>query len=362
MKILILSANTGGGHNATANAIGAELRQRGEEYAIADAIAFISPRISELVSLGHSYVYRKLPRLFGIGYRYEERHPTRFLYARCAKGADALWERLRAEAFDAVICVHVFAAMMMTEVRRRTKCPTPAYFVATDYTCSPGVSETRMDGYFIPHPMLRGEFIRSGISADRLFATGIPVGEAFCDTDDKDRMRRALRLPTDGKVLLLSCGSMGCGRLEKNARKLASQLDKDTTLIVLCGKNEELYAALLPHAGERLRVLRFTEHVATYMAAADMYLTKPGGLSTSEAIAKRLPMLLVDAVPGLETRNFDFLIGRGVACGARKWGEVATLVNRLLREDGVRQAQIEAMERFGGRSAAQDVCAHVLEE
>ena len=210
MRVLILSANTGGGHNSTARSVAEQLERMNAEYEIADTLAFISERVSGFISWGHSYVYRKLPKLFGIGYRFEEKHPVRFMYDQCARGAEALQKKLTDEHFDAVICVHVFSGLMMTEIRKRYNNRVPAYFVATDYTCSPGVSEMQLDGYFIPHRMLLGEFVRNGnVAADKLFATGIPVRRDFYEPHDKKEARRALGLPEDGNVVLLSCGSMG---------------------------------------------------------------------------------------------------------------------------------------------------------
>lgn len=163
MKILILSANTGGGHNAAAHAIAARLQAHGATCEIIDTLAFISPQFSSLISHGHDYLYRHHPHLFGIGYCYEEHHTPRLICRQCARGADALGEKLRLGGFDAVICVHVFAGLMLSALRRRHVETPPAYFVATDYTCSPGVSEMCLDGYFIPHPLLMREFIRHGL-------------------------------------------------------------------------------------------------------------------------------------------------------------------------------------------------------
>ena len=322
MKVLILSANTGGGHNATARALAEQFEEMKVESEMVDALALISERVSDFISRGHAYVYRRLPKLFGAGYRFEEKHTPRFIYDQCARGARALWTTLCNGFYDAVICVHVFSGMMMTEVRARYGSRTPTYFVATDYTCSPGVSELKMDGFFIPHRMLLGEFIRNGVSANRLHALGIPVGSAFHRVEDQRKARRALRLSEEGRVVLLSCGSMGCGRLEKAALLLSRNLPNDTTLVVLCGKNQKTYHALLPYAGGRLRVLPYTNQVALYMSASDVYITKPGGLTTTEAIAKGLPMIVVNVVPGLESRNYDFLIESNVAVGAKSWRQV----------------------------------------
>ncbi len=362
MRVLILSANTGSGHNSTARALAEQLEHLGAEYEIADTLAFISERVSEFISWGHSYVYRRLPRLFGFGYRFEEKHSPRFIYDKCAKGAAALQKKLEEEHFDAVICVHVFSGLMITELREKYHNSIPAYFVATDYTCSPGVSEFKLDAYFIPHRMLLGEFVRSGLRADKLFATGIPVSSAFHEEITEADARKALGLSTEGKVVLLSCGSMGCGKLDKNAVALFRRMPEDATLVVLCGKNDKTYEALRVHANDRLRVLQFTDQVPLYMSAADVYITKPGGLTTSEALAKRLPMIFIDAVPGLETHNYDFLIGNGVACGAKSWRQINVLVQKALRDSDGLQKQIETMKRFTHHNAAELICRRVHDD
>ena len=361
MRVLILSANTGGGHNSTARALADQLERLGAEYEIADTLAFISETVSDFISWGHSYVYRKLPRLFGIGYRFEEKHPPHFIYEQCAKGADALHKKLTDGNFDAILCVHVFSGLMVTALREHFHLMTPAYFVATDYTCSPGVSEMKLDGYFVPHRMLFGEFVRNGIRADKMFATGIPIGAEFYQRIDRTQARRMLGLPEDRRIVLLSCGSMGCGRLNKNALTVAQHLPSDAMLIVLCGKNEKSYEELSPLASERMQVLGFTDRVSAYMSAADLYITKPGGLTTTESIAKRLPMVLIDAVPGLETRNYDFLLGNGVATGAKNWRQVTAMVQKFMKNTALGEKQTEAMKRFTSHNAAELICRHVLQ-
>lgn len=362
MRVLILSANTGGGHNSTARALVEQLQKLNIEYEVADTLAFISEKVSDFISWGHSYVYRKHPRLFGFGYRFEEKHPPRFIYEQCAKGSDALQKKLVSGGYDAVICVHVFSGMMMNEVRERFSNHVPAFFIATDYTCSPGVSEQKLDGYFIPHRMLLGEFVRNGdIPADKLFTTGIPIGSRFYEMEDKREARRALGLPEEGSIVVLTCGSMGCGKLEKSARFLFRHMPSRSTLVVLCGSNEKTYRELSPYASDRFHVLGFTDQMPKYMSAADVYITKPGGLSTSEAIAKRVPMIFINAVPGVETRNFEFLVEQGVAIGAKNWIQVVSHVQKALRDPDSLNEQIAAMETFTTHNAAEQICRHVVD-
>lgn len=360
MRILILSANTGGGHNSTADALAEQLLRMNADCEITDALSMISEKASHFISWGHSYVYRKLPKLFGTAYRFEEKHPPQKIYDYFAKGAVALQEKLLSEYFDAVICVHVFAAMMMTEVRRRFDSRIPNYFVATDYTCSPGVASLDADGFFIPHRMLFGEFVRATLPVNKLYATGIPVHSEFYERIDPVSARRELGLREDRKTVLLSCGSMGCGKLERHALELANRLPNDVTLVVLCGKNEELANDLNRFASDTFVVVGFTKYIPLYMSAADVYLTKPGGLMTTEAVAKRLPMVFIDAVPGCETRNFDFLTQMRVAEGAKNWKQAISKVTWLLDHPDVIAQQKANMDSFHAGIAAEQICRCVL--
>ena len=328
MKILILSANTGNGHNAAARALSEQLAKMGATFETVDALSLISPRTSCFISAAHSYLYRHHPHLFGIGYRYEERHRPRLICKQCARGAASLEALLKSNHFDAVITVHVFAALMLTALRRLGVQTPPAYFVATDYTCSPGVSEMEMDGYFIPHALLTEEFLRAGIDHSRLFPVGIPISARFYEPGDRNALRRDLQIEPDAPVVLLSCGSMGCGKLERQTRAIASALPQNALLLVLCGHNQRLLRALQANADSGIRPIGFTDRVDAYLSVADLYITKAGGLSVTEALATKTPMICVDVIRGLETRNFDFLVQNGAAEGVRRWNALPDLIRR----------------------------------
>ena len=362
MRVLILSANTGGGHNSCAAALTEQFAHMRVECETLDALSMISEKTSSFISWGHSYVYRRMPRLFGTAYRFEERHQPQGLYEYFAKGAVHLQEKLLSEHFDAVICVHVFAGMMMTEIRRCFQNRIPSYFVATDYTCSPGVSTLDVDAFFIPHRMLFGEFVRKEIAADKLFATGIPVREAFFDPFDGREARRILGIGEAQRVILLGCGSMGCGNLGRHALELAKKLPSDVTLVVLCGKNEELVRDLGRFSSDTLRVVGYTKEIPLYMSASDIYLTKPGGLTTTEAIAKRLPMVFVEAVPGCETRNLDFLSSIGVGEKTRNWNQAISKTISMVLSDGMLEKQKEQMAHFHAGNSGRSICRYILKQ
>ena len=318
MNILILSCNTGQGHNSAAKAIKDYFESLGISCDIKDALAYWSEKNSKIISKGHIFIYRNLHKLFGIGYKFEENHPPRdddtsIMYDLVTKGCRELTIDIKSSDYSYIICTHVFSAMMMTKIRRSGLCDLPTFLTATDYTCSPGVGETEVDGYFIPHADLLGEFLSAGINKSKIIPSGIPVNPKFYDKNSKEYARGMLKLPENKKTVLLMCGSMGCGPIKQLAELLPKVMPQNTHLIAICGSNRRLYTSLIKEQNPNITVVGYTSRVPIYMDAADIILTKPGGLSSTEAAVKHLPMIFIDAVPGCETRNLDFFISHKFA-------------------------------------------------
>ena len=333
MKFLILTCNTGGGHNSTAAAISEYFTRQGMACVTMDCLDFLSPAKAKIVSEGHVLLYRKAPRLFGVGYRFEENHIPRYLRTQCEACADEFYETVRQVGCDAVINVHVFPALIMTAAVKQYNLSLPGYFVATDYTCSPGVSCADMDAYFIPHQELTKEFVQCGVPGDRLAVTGIPVRECFCRSLPQAEARKKLGLTETGRVALLACGSMGAGPMEELTQLLDQQMQPEDQLVVICGTNDKLLEKLeKDKLSDCVRLLGFTQDMDLYMDAADLMLTKAGGLTTSEAIMKRLPLVYINVIPGLEIRNIDFMVRHGCAVTAETPEELAVLACELLQD------------------------------
>lgn len=339
MRFLILSCNTGEGHNSAAKAIKEYFEKMGEVCEIKDALSFWSPEKSRIICKGHVFLYRNIPKLFGIGYRFEENHPPKkgkesIVYELMKNGCKSLLKILKKADYDAVICTHLFSAMMMTELRKNDKYIIPTYFVATDYTCYPCTNESSVDGYFIPHKQLTDEFIKGGISKERLIPSGIPVKSTFYDKILPENAKYKLHLPLDKKIVLLMCGSMGCGPIKTLTEELPQMLPEDAHLAVICGNNRKLYNKLNKDGhSENVSVVGYTTRVSLYMDAASLILTKAGGLSSTEAAVKGLPMIFVDAVPGCETKNLDFFKSNGFADTATDGYDLSRLVCSYLKDD-----------------------------
>ncbi len=352
MKLLILSANTGEGHNSAAKALEEYFTARGHLCRIQNGLHFMPRTKGELISRGHVFFYRKLPRVYGIGYRFEELQSQRQPYQKSLRHLRRkrhiprkrpdLKAFLEAGGYDAVICCHVFVARLVSILRRQEEISIPCFFLATDYTCSPGVNQLDMDAWFIPHAGLVPEFAAHGIPADKLIPCGIPVRDEFCIRGDKADARQELGLPQDKKIAVLSCGSMGAGPMGRLALLLAATTPSDSLLIAICGNNRKLEKRLKKiYRGKKLVVKGFVERMSTYLDAADLFLTKPGGLSTTEAMHKGLPLMLINVAPGCETRNMEFLTKLGCAASANGMISLARLTADTLKSGG----DLEALTR-----------------
>ena len=362
-KILILSADTGKTYHSVTDALTEQLALLNIPFDVVDAL-IMSPETGDaLARWGKSRLYRRVSRLLGRGFSITEDHAAKRLYRLCSIGADTLHAALSEEDYAAVICPHVYSGMMMTEVRRRYGDTPPFYFVATDYSCAIGLSALNADGYFVPHRMLFGDFIRCGIGADRLYACGIPTRACFSAPHPgkgKTELRRALGLPTDGPLVLLRAGNLIAPvKTAKHILELSAALSDDTILAILCGQDERLRAELLPHESDRLRILSFEVPVEQYLLAADLVVGKPRGIPVTEALVSGLPPVLLRELPGTEARNLAFLAEEEVAVGCSNWKELARTVRELLADPEARKKLVKAIGAFAVPDAAEQICRAV---
>lgn len=320
-NVLILSCNTGQGHNSCAAAVKEYFEDRNVDCEIRDALEFVSKGFSKFISWGHSFMYRHIPSLFEWGYSYSLEHQEIFheqsgIYACLDKGAKPLYHYIDEKHFDTVICTHVFSAIMLTDIQKNYPVKIQTAYVATDYGCHPGLDRCMIQQYFVPTEEIKKKLMDYGISEEQIALAAIPVRKYFI-SGEKDAKQK-LHIETENKHLLVMCGSMGCGPIPSIMNQLAQKLPENVEVSVLCGTNQRLYRKLKNRykRDSRIHVVSFTDEVPLYMDAADLYLTKPGGISVSEAAEKRLPMVLVDAVAGCERCNLEFFTQLGAAVTA----------------------------------------------
>lgn len=368
MNTLILSCNTGQGHNSCAAAIKEYYDHLGQPCAVEDALAFISEGISAFISWGHSTVYRHLPWLFRLGYRWTEQNPAVLrahspVYKLLTKGTGKLYSYLCDHSIDAVICAHPFAALMMTELFKQHPGCVASANLATDYVCHPGVHDTALDLYFIPDAALAPSFESPGIRPEQIIPSGLPVRQMFYTARPMPDAKHLMGVPEERKHLVMMCGSMGCGPMKRLSRQITRQMGPEVTLSIVCGTNHRLHRHLTRRyrADRRVQVLGYVEDMSALMDSAEVCLTKPGGISTTEAAVKALPMVLINAVSGCERYNLSYFTALGGAKTGAGVKALARTALELLNSPEEQRKMRASLAPMGERNAAEIIYTRMKE-
>jgi processive 1,2-diacylglycerol beta-glucosyltransferase len=231
----------------------------------------------------------------------------------------------------------------------------------TDFVVHPFWIYKNIDAYAVATPEMRAALIAKGIEPDRVHIDGIPVQAAFGDrTRSRAQVRAALGLDPQRPVVMVMGGGLGLGPIGASVRAL-TELGRDLTAVVIVGRNEALRRRVEESARTvpfEMRALGFVDTVADYMRASDVLLTKPGGLTSSEALSAELPMILVKPLPGQEERNARYLIGRGAALRAGR--DLAATVARVLDESTCSDALQLGMAELRKPDAARSIAERII--
>lgn len=362
MEALILTCSTGGGHNAAAYATAEELSMRGHNVKVMDPYTLVGEIVAKAVGGTYVRLVQISPRMFGIVYKmgdvYRKLPIKSPIYAINGLLAKRLDRYFRENKTDVVICTHVFCAEMLSYMRNKGMTTPKVIYATTDYTCIPFTEETNCDYYILPSSDLYDEYICRGVPKEKLLPYGIPIRRAFRDGSKKEDARKTLGMDMNSEYIILSGGSIGAGKLRSAIRVLAPCLGQENKrLIVLCGNNIRLYEHLNEKYGsnERIQILKSTSDMPAYIHACDIFIGKPGGLSSTEAASARVPIIFISPIPGCETCNCDFFTERGMALAVKEiHGQLIPSIRRLETETA-RQKMARQQEKYITGRAAEDI-------
>ncbi len=352
MRVLILSCATGEGHNSAAKAIQEYFQMQNIACDVADTLSLVSPAFSQTAS--DIYIFSTRTRLFKLLYEagtmvsgHRSKSPVYFankLY--CGK----LLEYIKENDYDTVICTHLFPAEALTALIRSKKLPAITVFIMTDYTCIPFVEETQLDYYVIPHDHLTEECVKKGLAREKILPFGIPVKQTFYTSRSKTRIRMECqqlfgeRINENEKWLLMMSGSMGFGNLKDLVKQIIGECGMNVELFLVCGNNTKLQQTLIKEFSchENITILGFTDRISELMDACDVLFTKPGGLSSTEAAAKKIPIIHTAPIPGCETKNAEFFHYHGMSYSSSDISEQVKQALRLCDDQPYRNKMIDS--------------------
>ena len=358
MKILILSSNNGGGHNSAAKALQEEANGRNIPCTVIDAMIFLSPKQSEEMEKIHTGAALHAPSLFEAGNRMAVRLERKIHYTNRAqvRAVEHLKQFVLSNQFDTIIATQVFAAILLTEMRKRTTEKLLTCFVVTDYCYIPFTAMTNLDAYILPHPDVVPAYSQN-VGEHLFLPYGIPVSKQFVVDHKRTDACLKLGIDPDKKMVLVLSGSMGFGDVKTICRELMKTLAGTANVYVLCGRNKQLYQELadLSCENESLHPVEYVDCVGTYLDASDVVLSKPGGLSATEISVKGKPLIFTKPIPGWEEENVRFFTTRGMAFVGESPAELAELSQKLISDAVICSQMIENQKKHTNGHAAGEI-------
>jgi processive 1,2-diacylglycerol beta-glucosyltransferase len=329
---------------------------------VVDSYKYAALVVSRVVSDGYLQMVKTIPQMYRYIYDRAERATEvgRFRLWAHQFTADNLRALILRERPDAVVCTHAFPCGAMAEYKRRFGDAPPVVAIVTDFAVHGFWIHRNIDGYVVATEAMRDALLARHVRPERISVTGIPVRPEFAPTSEpRDALRERLDLPRDRFVALLMGGGLGIAPLERMLRTLDA-VSVPLAAVVVAGRNARIEQRLTRAAeavNYPVRTLRFVENIYDYMHAADVLVTKPGGLSTSEALVARVPLVLSKPLPGQEERNARVLAGAGAAVRTSRVDDLPTAIERLLKDRAQREEMIEAARRLGRPNAADDAAS-----
>jgi processive 1,2-diacylglycerol beta-glucosyltransferase len=367
-RILILSTSAGTGHVRCAQALEKAFAAdpRAGEVRHVDALDYTNQAFRDLYSKLYMKLVRDAPHLLGWAYRASDEpwkgEAARLQFDRLNTGP--LVKLIKKFDPHITVCTHFMPAGIISHLLGKSALTTRHAIVVTDMDCHAMWLTRHFQRYFVALEETRAHLEAIGLPGALVSVTGIPIDPIFARPVDRAAVRREFGLAPDKTTLLLSAGALGVGPTELIVERL-KHLRHDAQTIVVCGRSEEVQARVSKAAGangKRFAILGYTDRMHDLMHASDLFIGKPGGLTTSEALACALPMAIFSPIPGQEERNSDHLLEEGAAIRCNELTTLPFKIDRLLDDPTRFSAMRENARRLGHPHAARDVVNTLLAE
>lgn len=329
-KVLILTTSTGEGHNQAANSISDSFEKSGYNVIFHDFLKNNSKILNKLFVNGYEISASFFPKLYGFSYKLTDTKLTnKLLSAVFLLTKRKIYNLIKSENPDVILATHPFVVNILGSLKKK-RINKPVIVIITDFKAHSTYIDKNIDAYIVASEDTKADLSKKGINPKKIFTFGIPVKDQF--------MQKHLDINStknDGYFnILLMSGSMGLNNISYVLRELLNNSNK-LRITVVCGKNEKLKESLLneykhPIRDKKLHILGFSQDIDSLMDYSDLIISKPGGLTVTEAISKNLPLLIPFAIPGQEIQNTEFLTSNGYAMYLENLLELNLIIDNLI--------------------------------
>lgn len=367
MKVLLLSIPTGGGHHQAAKAIESYFESYDNvECKMLDIAENVNSIVADMVSKGYIFSTTKTPKLFGSVYDFldlrENPSPeaSKILKVLSQAFRKKLYAYLDEFKPDVIVSTHVFVTVTLNRMAKHKPINAKLISIVTDFTIHPIWEQARSDYFVTASELLNYQAIKKWGTTENVLPFGIPVHPKFSKKLAKSDARKLLGIE-DKFTVLVMMGSMGYGTHTIEALEKLDKMNENLQILIICGNNEKLKNKLSEMTWNKtVSIYGFVDNVDVYMDACDCIITKPGGLSTSEALAKELPILMLNPIPGQEDRNREFMQNNGLAMSISESFGVDEAVYQLMHASFKTKQLKSNVKYFAKPNAAHDLCELIL--
>lgn len=360
-KVLIFTANTGGGHNQAAIALKAQLTLQGFSVIIIDTFRALNPTLEFVIEDGYSVIANHVPSLYGSLYKWSNKQSTNQTLRRFFDAM--LKENIKKTILNyhpqLLISTHPLLVPLIAELKKEKITSAPCVSVITDLGVHRFYLHPDVDAYITGSKATNQQLIQMGVSPDKIYDFGIPVKPSFYKSPSK----------SDSRIftLLLMGGSMGSRKLLK-ILKLLYHTRHSIHIYVVCGKNEILFKqinAIQDHCPSHIKmdVLGYVDYVDLLMDQSDLLISKPGGLTVTEAINKRLPMIIPFYIHGQESENTEIMVNMGLGIKPSSISILPDLVDSLIAYPATLEKVKYNMDQVAQNYSVEKIgslCSHLL--
>ena len=374
-RVLLLSASAGAGHVRAAQAlerafaeIGEETGERREVHHF-DILNYTNKVFRHLYSKAYIDLVNKMPEVPGWFYDKLDK-PWKNERRRLALdklNTRPLVKLLRQHQPDLIVCTHFLPAEIVSWLKAKERLSSRQVIIVTDFDVHAMWLVHHYEHYFVAIEEARVYLEALGIPPEKITVSGIPIDPVFAQVKDKQAMRAKHSLAADRTTILLSAGGFGVGSVDALIAALMP-LKHRAQVVAICGRNEELLNRLVRQASRLkgdatvlVKPIGYTNEMDELMTASDIVLGKPGGLTTSEALAKGLVFAIVNPIPGQEERNSDHLLEAGAGIRCNNLPPLAYKLDRLLADPDWFSAMQTSARRMGRPNSAKKIVQQLIE-
>jgi processive 1,2-diacylglycerol beta-glucosyltransferase len=363
-----MSAGAGTGHIRAAKALELSFAADGRvaEVVNNDALQYTNKLFRDFYSSFYTSLVRSAPNFLGWWYKTSDEpwHTDRMRHMIDRLNTKPLVRFIREFDPDITVCTHFMPAGIISHLIATQQLQARLSIVVTDFDFHAMWLSRSFHRYFVAIDETKAHLEMLGIPNERITVSGIPIDPVFQQPVNRVEERLRLGLNPEKPVLLLSAGALGVGPTEYMVERMLN-LNSDAQTVVVCGRNDELkqrIVQLVDGRSARFKVLGYTDEMHKLMKTADIFIGKPGGITTSEAIACGLPMCVVSPIPGQEERNSDHLLEEGIAVKCNDLTTLPFKLERLLEDpDRLARMKFNAL-RFAKPNASATIVDTLLED